>query len=75
MYCAEADIGIFNMFGRTGAPQTGAPQEDRQFSSTQGLRRHFVPALQLLLLKVLTASVKFYFTEKSTVFFFCLVKV
>jgi len=24
----EADLGMFSMFGRTGAPQKGVPQED-----------------------------------------------
>jgi len=24
----EADLGMFSMFGRTGAPQKAAPQED-----------------------------------------------
>ena len=27
---AETDLGMFSMFGRTGAPQKGVPQEDRQ---------------------------------------------
>jgi len=33
----EADLGIFSMFGRTGAPQKGKkgpPQEDRQIFAT-----------------------------------------
>ena len=27
---AEADLGMFSMFGRTGTPQKGPPQEERQ---------------------------------------------
>jgi len=31
----EADLGMFNMFGRTEAPtKKGPPQEDRQFFAT-----------------------------------------
>jgi len=33
-YTAEADLGMFSMFGRTGAPQKGAPHEDRQIFAT-----------------------------------------
>ena len=32
---AEADLGMFSMFGRTGAPtKKGPPQEDRQIFAT-----------------------------------------
>ena len=30
----EADLGMFSMFGRTGAPQKEPPQEDRQIFAT-----------------------------------------
>jgi len=31
---AEADLGMFSMFGRTGAAQKGPPQEDREIFAT-----------------------------------------
>jgi len=31
---AEADLGMFSMFGRTGAPRKRGPQEDRQIFAT-----------------------------------------
>ena len=34
-HLAEADLGMFSMFGRTGAPtKKGPPQEDRQIFAT-----------------------------------------
>ena len=29
MFTTAADLGMFSMFGRTVAPQKGAPQEER----------------------------------------------